>query len=182
MRSPRDAIRHGIAMVPESRKDEGLLLLRSIRENITLSTLGQHARAGVVRRGSEARRVRRLFDRLDVRATGIEAARRHALRRQPAEGAVRALARATPRVLIVDEPTRGVDVRAKREIHELLVELAAGGMAILLISSEIEEVLGLAHRILVMRVGRVVEGVRPAARPREEVSCAPLRRATQEVP
>jgi ribose transport system ATP-binding protein len=62
----------------------------------------------------------------------------------------------TPRVLIVDEPTRGVDVAAKAEIHRLIVELAAGGLAVVAISSEIEEVLGLAHRTLALRVGRVV--------------------------
>ena len=69
----------------------------------------------------------------------------------------------TPRVLIVDEPTRGVDVGAKGEIHKLLVELAAGGIAIIAISSEIEEVVGLAHRTLALRLGRVVREFGPEA-------------------
>jgi rhamnose transport system ATP-binding protein len=156
LRSPRDAIEHGIAMVPESRKDEGLLLLRSIRENITLSTLTEYAWAGFVRRGNETRRARALFQRLDVRGTGTEAAVGSLSGgNQQKVLFARWLAR-TPRVLIVDEPTRGVDVAAKAEIHRLLVELAAGGLAVVAISSEIEEVLGLAHRTLALRVGRVV--------------------------
>jgi rhamnose transport system ATP-binding protein len=74
-----------------------------------------------------------------------------------------------PRVLIADEPTRGIDVAAKQQIHALIAELAAGGMAVLLISSEIEEVLGLAHRVLVMRRGRVVEELAGAAATQENV-------------
>ncbi len=167
LRGPSDAISHGIGMVPESRKDEGLLLLRSIRENITLSTLGDHSWAGFVRRGSEARRARALFDRLDVRGTGTEATVGSLSGgNQQKVLFARWLAR-TPRVLIVDEPTRGVDVAAKAEIHRLLVELAAGGLAIIVISSEIEEVLGLAHRTLAMRVGRVVGEFGPDAESEE---------------
>jgi ABC-type sugar transport system ATPase subunit len=74
-----------------------------------------------------------------------------------------------PSVLLADEPTRGVDVGAKRQIHELLLELAAGGMAVLLISSEIEEVLALSHRVLVMRGGRIVEEVAGEAATQETV-------------
>jgi ABC-type sugar transport system ATPase subunit len=163
VRSPREAIRHGIAMVPESRKDEGLLLLRSIRENITLSTLDQHERAGFVRRASEARRVRSLFDRLDVRGTGIEATVGTLSGGNQQKVLFARWLASTPRVLIVDEPTRGVDVGAKGEIHKLLVELAAGGIAIIAISSEIEEVVGLAHRTLALRLGRVVREFGPDA-------------------
>ncbi len=77
-----------------------------------------------------------------------------------------------PRVLIADEPTRGVDVGAKRQIHQLLVELAAQGMAVLLISSELEEVLGLAHRVLVMRRGRIVAEYRTEEATMEQVMTA----------
>jgi ABC-type sugar transport system ATPase subunit len=160
---PLDAIRHGIAMVPESRKDEGLLLLRSIRENITLATLSEHSRAGFVLRGSEERRARALFERLDVRSTGTEATVGSLSGgNQQKVLFARWLAR-TPRLLIVDEPTRGVDVAAKGEIHRLLVELAAGGLALIVISSEIEEVLGLVHRTLALREGRVVGEFGPDA-------------------
>jgi ribose transport system ATP-binding protein len=157
LRHPRDAVRRGIAMLPESRKEEGLVMLRSVRENTSLATVGELTRAGVVRRRAERAEVRALAGRVDVRAASIE---------QPVTGLsggnqqkvlfAKWLAR-RPRVLIADEPTRGVDIGAKRQIHELIVELAAGGMAVVVISSEIEEVIGLSHRVLVMRAGRIVE-------------------------
>jgi rhamnose transport system ATP-binding protein len=157
LRHPRDAARHGIAMVPESRKEEGLLMMRSIRENATLATLPRFSRAGVVERQKERRYAQELFERLDVRAPGTSA-RVGSLSGGNQQKVLFAKWLAIePRTLIADEPTRGIDVAAKREIHGLIAELAAGGMGVLLISSEIEEVLGLAHRVLVMRGGRVVE-------------------------
>jgi ABC-type sugar transport system ATPase subunit len=157
LRHPRDAARHGIAMVPESRKEEGLLMMRSIRENATLATLPRFSRAGVVERQKERRYAQGLFERLDVRAPGTSA-RVGSLSGGNQQKVLFAKWLAIePRTLIADEPTRGIDVAAKREIHGLIAELAAGGMGVLLISSEIEEVLGLAHRVLVMRGGRVVE-------------------------
>jgi ABC-type sugar transport system ATPase subunit len=157
LRHPRDAARHGIAMVPESRKEQGLLMLRSIRENATLATLPRFSRGGVVERARERRYAQGLFDRLDVRAPGTST-RVGALSGGNQQKVLFARWLAIePRALIADEPTRGIDVAAKREIHGLIAELAAGGMGVLLISSEIEEVLGLAHRVLVMRGGRVVE-------------------------
>jgi ABC-type sugar transport system ATPase subunit len=156
-RHPRDAARHGIAMVPESRKEEGLLMMRSIRENATLATLPRFTRAGVVERSKERRYAQGLFERLDVRAPGTST-RVGALSGGNQQKVLFAKWLAIePRALLADEPTRGIDVAAKREIHGLIAELAASGMGVLLISSEIEEVLGLAHRVLVMREGRVVE-------------------------
>jgi ABC-type sugar transport system ATPase subunit len=169
LRHPRDAVRRGIAMLPESRKEEGLVMLRSVRENTSLATVGDLTRAGVVRRRAERAEVRELAGRVDVRAASIE---------QPVTGLsggnqqkvlfAKWLAR-RPRVLIADEPTRGVDIGAKRQIHELIVELAAGGMAVVVISSEIEEVIGLSHRVLVMRAGRIVEELAADAATQETV-------------
>jgi rhamnose transport system ATP-binding protein len=153
---PRDAVRAGIAMVPESRKDQGLLMVRPVRENETLPRLREFTNAGVVRLRREREQARRLSDRTGVRAPSIET---------PVVGLsggnqqkvlfAKWLMR-RPRVLIADEPTRGVDVGAKSQLHEMLAALAAEGVAILLISSEVEEVLGLAHRVLVMHDGRLV--------------------------
>jgi len=169
LRHPRDAVRHGIAMLPESRKEEGLVMMRSVRENASLATVPQLTRAGVVRRRAERAEVRELASRVDVRAASIE---------QPVTGLsggnqqkvlfAKWLAR-QPSVLIADEPTRGVDVGAKRQIHELIVELAAAGMAVVVISSEIEEVIGLSHRVLVMRAGRIVEELAAEAATQETV-------------
>jgi ABC-type sugar transport system ATPase subunit len=155
-RSPRAAIKRGLVMVPEDRKSQGLLMLRSVSENVTLAHLPEVTRAGTIRSESENRRVHELIGRLDVRARSSRA-RVGTLSggNQQKVLFARWLFR-PPRVLIVDEPTRGVDIGAKLAIYELIHDLAAEGIAILLISSEHEEVLGLAHRVLVMRAGRIV--------------------------
>jgi ABC-type sugar transport system ATPase subunit len=156
IRRPSDAVHAGIVMLPEDRKAQGLLMLRSIVDNVSLPHLGEVSRGGVVGRRGERRRVRSLMQRVDVRAKG-PAARLDTLSGGNQQKVLFAkwLFR-TPRVFIADEPTRGVDVGAKRAICELIHSLAAGGTAVLLISSEHEEVLGLAHRVIVMRGGRIV--------------------------
>jgi simple sugar transport system ATP-binding protein/ribose transport system ATP-binding protein len=153
--TPLASIGAGVAMIPESRKDDGLLLHRPVRENVSLAGLPALGRLGFVRRRTEAVRVRAALEK--VAASGELETTPAALSggNQQKLLFARALL-ATPAVLIADEPTRGVDVGAKRDLYELLVSLAANGMAILLISNEIEEILGLAHRVVVMRAGRVV--------------------------
>jgi simple sugar transport system ATP-binding protein/ribose transport system ATP-binding protein len=142
-------------MIPESRKEQGLLLDRPVTENVTLSSLAQVCRAGMVRRGAERRTVRQTLTRVDVRGAspGAPAAALSGGNQQKLLFG-RSLLR-DPRVLIADEPTRGVDVGAKRAIYELLATLTGRGHGVLLISSDVEEILGLAHRVLVMRGGRV---------------------------
>jgi simple sugar transport system ATP-binding protein/ribose transport system ATP-binding protein len=154
--TPRTAMRAGVLMIPESRKEQGLLLGRPVRENVSLSTLAMVSRAGMVQRGPERRRVRDVLTRVDARGGGqsVPASALSGGNQQKLMFA-RSLLR-DPTVLIADEPTRGVDVGAKRAIYELLTSLTAGGMGVLLISSDVEEILGLAHRVLVMRGGRVV--------------------------
>jgi rhamnose transport system ATP-binding protein len=156
IRDPRHAVRAGLAMVPESRKDQGLLMLLTIRENETLPRLREFSLLGTVRARRERAQARELTERTGVRAPSIEApvVRLSGGNQQKVLFAKWLMRR--PRVLIADEPTRGVDVGAKAQVHELLVGLAADGVGILMISSEIKEVLGLAHRVLVMREGRVV--------------------------
>lgn len=153
--SPVDSIRAGVALIPESRKDEGLFLRRPIRENVSLASLAGLQRLGFVRRRAERIQVASVLAR--VTGTSLLEAPADVLSggNQQKLLFARALL-ATPSVLIADEPTRGVDVGAKRDLYELLVDLAAGGVAILLISNEMEELLGLAHRVVVMRMGRVV--------------------------
>jgi rhamnose transport system ATP-binding protein len=171
LRSPRDAARHGIALLPESRKDEGLLMIRSIAQNAALASYGDGdlATAGVVRRRRERARARELAARVDVRAPSVDApVGSLSGGNQQKVLFAKWLAR-RPRILIADEPTRGVDVGAKAQIHDLIADLAAGGMAVLVISSELEEVLGLAHRVLVMRRGRVVAEYAGAGATREAV-------------
>ena len=152
---PAASIEAGVALIPESRKDDGLILRRPIRENVSLTSLKRFQRMGFVRRGAERSEVRDALARvtgsalLEAPAGSLSGGNQQKL----------LFARALlirPEVLLADEPTRGIDVGAKRDIYEVLVRLAADGMAILLISNEVEEILGLAHRVLVMRAGRLV--------------------------
>lgn len=156
VRSPREAVRHGIVMLPEDRKTQGLLMLRSIVSNVTLPRLGAVSRLGVVAASKERRAAVGLMTRVDVRAKGPSARVSTLSGGNQQKVLFAKWLFAQPRVFLADEPTRGVDVGAKRAIYELIRSLAAEGKAVLLISSEHEEVLGLAHRVLVMRGGRIV--------------------------
>jgi simple sugar transport system ATP-binding protein/ribose transport system ATP-binding protein len=152
---PASAIRAGIAMIPESRKDDGLILRRPIHENVSLTSLGRFQRFGFVRRGAEKAAVRRSLEQVD--GTGLLDAPAGSLSGGNQQKLLFARSLLIgPGVLLADEPTRGIDVGAKRDIYEVLVRLASDGLAILLISNEVEEILGLAHRVLVMRAGRLV--------------------------
>ena len=156
VRSPREAIAAGIAFVPEDRKGEGLVLPFSVRSNVALSTLDRLAWLGLFTApGRTDALARRSVDELRIRTPGIE---------QPV-GSLSGgnqqkvvLARAlttTPRVFLLDEPTRGIDVGAKVEVYRLIGELATQGGAVLVVSSDMLELLGLCDRILVMRGGRL---------------------------
>jgi simple sugar transport system ATP-binding protein/ribose transport system ATP-binding protein len=156
LRSPRQAIDHGVVMLPEDRKAQGLLMLRSIVDNITLPHLDEVSTAGVLSRRAERRRARDLIARVDVRAKSSSAPVNTLSGGNQQKVLFAKWLFRRPLVFIADEPTRGIDVGAKRAIYELIRSLAAQGIAVLLISSEHEEVLGLSHRVLVMRNGVVV--------------------------
>jgi ABC-type sugar transport system ATPase subunit len=156
VRSASDAMRLGIGLVPEDRKLEGLVLAMSAIENVTLPLLKRVSRRSWISRRDERSVAHRYFDRLRVKVASGDA---------PASGLsggnqqklvlARWLA-AGSRILILDEPTRGVDVGAKAELHEWIDQLASEGHAILLISSELPELLHLSTRIIVLRHGRIV--------------------------
>ncbi|SDH86246.1 monosaccharide ABC transporter ATP-binding protein, CUT2 family [Actinokineospora alba] len=155
LRQPRDAVRAGFGYAPEERKAQALLLQRGVRDNITLAMLDRLSRFRVVRRGEENRLAREYVAALRVRTPSIEQeVRKLSGGNQQKVVLARWLAR-KPKVLVLDEPTRGVDVGAKAEIYRIIDELAASGVAVLVISSELPEVLGLADRIVVMQSGRV---------------------------
>jgi ABC-type sugar transport system ATPase subunit len=149
------ALRAGLGFVPEDRKRLGLVLTLSCRENASLASLDRLSRLGFVRRRREDSLIRTYADRLRVKTPSWEVPI-SALSggNQQKIALIKWLAREC-RVLIVDEPTRGVDVGAKAEIHALLDELACEGLALLLISSELPEVMNLSRRILVLRDGRI---------------------------
>lgn len=155
-RSPGHAKRLGLGLVPEDRKRHGLVLALNARENVALPTLDRLSRFGWIKRGEERRLVGKYFDLMRVRAPHIDAAT-SGLSGGNQQKLVLAKWLATDcRILLVDEPTRGVDVGAKAEIHGLIQELARQGKGVLLISSDLPEMLGLATRTIVFREGKLV--------------------------
>ena len=152
---PSDAIRLGIGLVPEDRKKQGLVLSESCRHNTTLPILERLAKLTWVRESAEWQLVREYFRRLGVRASDPDVPVAGLSGGNQQKVVLARWLAANTRVLMLDEPTRGVDVGAKAEIHALINELAAQGSAVLLISSELPELLSLSTRILVLREGRL---------------------------
>ncbi len=154
-RHPREGVRAGIALVPEDRKGQGLLLEMPIRENITLTNLKQFTRTGLVSKKLERETTDRYIKELAIKTpTGEKKVRELSGGNQQKVVLAKWLLTGAE-VFLFDEPTRGVDVGAKAEIYELMNRLAAEGKAILMISSELPEVLGMSDRILVMRQGAI---------------------------
>lgn len=158
LRGPRPdrAIRAGVGLIPESRKDHGLLMERSVRENVSLPHLGRVARAGIVSRIAERRFVQAANTDAGVRDGGMETPMRLLSGGNQQKCLFARWLVPGLRVLIADEPTRGVDVGSKRAIYDLIASAATEGLAVLVVSSELEELVGLCHRILVMRDARFV--------------------------
>ena len=153
--SPRAAMRAGLGLVPEDRKRQGLVLGMSAAHNFTLPILPSLSRLGWIRRPAEAALAQRLSKQLGVRAASLDVVTAGLSGGNQQKIVLAKWLAARCRVLILDEPTRGVDVGAKAEIHALIDRLAAEGSAVLLISSELPELIGLSTRILVMRRGQL---------------------------
>lgn len=154
--SIRAAIKAGIALVPESRKEQGLVMSRPVGENIALATLGSRSLGGFVHGSKERKAVSAISKAVDLRGArqGAGIGRLSGGNQQKALFGKWLLN--PPDVLLVDEPTRGVDIAAKALIHGMIIDLAARGTAVVVVSSELEEVIGLSHRVNVMRKGRIV--------------------------
>ncbi len=153
--NPRDALRHGVALIPEDRKRFGLVLSMNARENISLPTLQELAAWTFVRSTKEIEIARQYFELLRVKAAGIDAPAWSLSGGNQQKLVLARWLASKADILLIDEPTRGVDVGAKAEIHHLLDQLARQGAAILLISSELPEILNLATRIIVLRNGQI---------------------------
>lgn len=169
IRRPHDAARAGIAMLAESRKDEGLHIHHSIRNNVSIVHLSAVSRTSVINRRAETTHVRGALTDVGVAAPRLSADVATLSGGNQQKSMFAKWLFQPPRVFIIDEPTRGVDVGSKRTIYELVVSLASQGMAVLLISSELEEVLGLSHRVLVMRRGRITAEFEGEARVKDAV-------------
>ncbi|HEY0532676.1 MAG TPA: sugar ABC transporter ATP-binding protein [Actinoplanes sp.] len=169
--SPRRSMAAGIALVPESRKEQGLVMQRSVTENVVLSSLPQRRVGPFVRKNAERDAVGTVSKSVDIRAADPGAAIETLSGGNQQKALFAKWLLNKPRVLLIDEPTRGVDVAAKTQIHHLITDLAADGMAVVCVSSEIEELLALSHRVLVLRHGRPV-GEFPRGTSREVVVAA----------
>jgi ribose transport system ATP-binding protein len=156
VRSPRDAIARGVALVPEDRKQHGLVLEMSVRHNIGLAGLKFNQRAvGFLNRRKERSDTQQMIQKLSIKTPSGEQVARFLSGGNQQKVVIGKWLSLGPRVLLLDEPTRGIDIGAKEEIYRLVESLAAQGMAILFVSSEMEEILGLSDRVLVMHDGEL---------------------------
>ncbi|MEZ0266086.1 MAG: sugar ABC transporter ATP-binding protein [Phycisphaerae bacterium] len=184
-RTPRQAIRAGVALVPEDRKQQGLVLEMSVRENASLPSLGRQARGGAVLNFAAERRTSAdVVTRLGVKTPSDRQAVQFLSGGNQQKVVIGKWLAMSPKVLLLDEPTRGVDVGAKREIYKLMEQLAGTGVAVLFVSSDMEEVLGMSDRALVMHEGRITgelsrdelseEAIMTLATGRERAAAAPV--------
>ncbi|MCC7207031.1 MAG: sugar ABC transporter ATP-binding protein, partial [Anaerolineae bacterium] len=156
IRSPRDAIRRGIGMVPEDRKLQALFLAMSVEANASMASLGDVAAFGFVKGGHEHQLVSEYVDKLNIRLANLGQRVLDLSGGNQQKVVISRWLALKPKILIMDEPTRGIDVGAKAEVHALMRSLAQQGVAILMISSELPEVLAMSDRILVMHEGHLV--------------------------
>ena len=153
--SARDAINNGVYLIPEDRRQAGLIMEDAIRQNITLPALGRYATGGIIDRDRERRAAVDVCDKLNVKAPSVEVKTANLSGGNQQKVVLAKWLSLDPRVLIFDEPTRGIDVGAKAEIYDLMRQLAKSGVAILMISSDMEEVLNISDRVAVMHEGRL---------------------------
>ena len=152
---PTAAMRAGLALVPEDRRKQGLVLDSSVGRNTTSVILDSLAKFGMVTTGAENRAARPWSEKLEVKTNALTTIAGTLSGGNQQKVVLGKWLATDPRVLIIDEPTRGIDVGTKSEVHRLLSTLASQGMGVLMISSELPEVLGMADRVVVMHEGRI---------------------------
>jgi ribose transport system ATP-binding protein len=173
VRGPHSAIEAGIALITEDRKAQGLVLGMSVRENTTLAHLDAYARAGFVDRRAEAAIAAREIEELRIRTPGSEQSVRNLSGGNQQKVVLAKWLIGAAKVYLFDEPTRGIDVGAKAEIYALMLELLARGAGIVMVSSELPEVLGMSHRVFVVREGAIrAEFTRAEATPDAVIAVA----------
>ncbi|TCC50330.1 sugar ABC transporter ATP-binding protein [Kribbella pittospori] len=178
-RNPRGAIKSGMAFIPEDRRQQGLVTEASVAANISAVIRESLTRAGLLTRSVENRAVAPWASRLEVKTNALDAAAKTMSGGNQQKVVIAKWLASQPDLLIIDEPTRGIDVGTKAEVHRLLSELAGRGVAVLMISSELPEILGMADRVLVICEGRLTaEFSREEATPERVMHAAT---ATQEV-
>lgn len=154
-RSPLEAMKNGIGFITEDRKVEGLMLEESIQKNISIANLGRISKNGVLQKGAEDELVKRGIEELHIKCFGPQHECSNLSGGNQQKVVFAKWIYTNPKVLILDEPTRGVDIGAKKEIYSIINELAEKGVAIIMVSSELPEVLGMSDRIMVVQEGHV---------------------------
>lgn len=159
IRSPADAVAKGIVYVPEDRGKQGAIAALPIFQNVTLPSLARTSRNGFLRLAEEFRLARDYTRRLDLRAASLDTELGNLSGGNQQKVVIAKWLATRPKVIILDEPTKGIDIGSKAAVHDFMAELAAQGLAVIMVSSEIPEVLGMSDRVMVMREGRIAAEV-----------------------
>jgi ribose transport system ATP-binding protein len=167
IRGPRDAIAHGIYLIPEDRRQCGLIVDFNVRENISLPNLEAYSSAKLINRGKETKAALEACKSINIKTPTPEMRAANLSGGNQQKVVLAKWLTFSPKVIIFDEPTRGIDVGAKAEIYQLIRNLSANGVSVIVISSEMEEVLGISDRIAVMHEGRLM-GILPRSQFSEE--------------
>jgi rhamnose transport system ATP-binding protein len=155
IRTPSDAIGQGIVYAPEDRGKQGTVIGLPIFQNVTLPSLGKTSRNGFLQLAEEFRLAREYTSRLDLRAAALDQDVGTLSGGNQQKVVIAKWLATKPRVIILDEPTKGIDIGSKAAVHEFMGEMAANGLAIIMVSSELPEILGMSDRVIVMREGRI---------------------------
>ncbi len=155
IRSPADAVANGIVYVPEDRGKQGAITALPIFQNVTLPSLGRTSRNGFLRLAEEFKLAREYTERLDLRAASLDTDVGNLSGGNQQKVVIAKWLATQPKVIILDEPTKGIDIGSKAAVHEFMAELAAQGLAVIMVSSEIPEIMGMSDRVIVMREGRI---------------------------
>lgn len=155
IKKPADAIKAGIGLIAEDRKQQGLVLGLSVLENITLASLRQFSKGLFISASAETRSVCKQIEKLKIRTPNPAQLVKNLSGGNQQKVVIARWLATNPRILIMDEPTRSVDIGAKAEIYQIINMLTAAGVSIIMISSELPEILGTSDRVLVMRQGRI---------------------------
>ncbi|MEA2015303.1 MAG: sugar ABC transporter ATP-binding protein [Actinomycetota bacterium] len=155
IRSPFDAVKNGISLIPEDRKKDALILILELYKNITLPSLEQFSNKGVLFIKKEAETAQHFIRKLDIRASGLNQVVKYLSGGNQQKVAISKWLKTEPKVLIIDEPTQGIDIKAKAEIYIIMRNLAKSGVCVIFISSEVSEIVKVSDRILILRQGRI---------------------------
>ena len=155
IRSPADAVGQGIVYVPEDRGKQGAITALPIFQNVTLPSLDRTSKNGFLRLAEEFKLAREYTERLDLRAASLDSDVGNLSGGNQQKVVIAKWLATQPKVIILDEPTKGIDIGSKAAVHEFMAELAAQGLAVIMVSSEIPEVLGMSDRVIIMREGRI---------------------------